>query len=462
MATDFSIRVLLVDDDPLFTKVVRRALKGAPAGPFEVVVATSVSDAIAVLSRGETDVAIVDLGLPDVSEPLEAVDRLVGFSAAVPVVVLTGRVNPTLGLQAVQCGAHDFLTKTELSPETLGRALRYAVERTRLFEQQRALVAKNPDAILILNERAEPQFVNPAAERMFEGSMATALAAVAQFLTRRQGEFDLDTERGRVTLEAVITEIIWTGRPGFLVTVRDTTARTRTAELRAMISHADKLASLGQLAADVVRTIEAPIMRARDGVRRAQGLLDDVRGATDAASDELVQVAHALEAIKAYVGQLRNYGHMDRKVSEVDLVRVAHLALEIVDRGLASTVQTRLAPVPRIYADGGLLCHALVNVLTNAGDAIREQVDGQIILSTWSSETHVGLSVRDNGPGVAAKDRDNVFRPFFSTKPAGAGAGLGLTVAADIVRSHYGEVRLTSEPEDTTVEFVLPRRGRSG
>ncbi len=458
MENDTEIQVLLVEDDPLFAKVVRRALQRAPGGPFHVEVTTSVADAVAVLSRGTTDVAVVDLGLPDVREPLEAVDRLVGFSGGVPVVVLTGRDNESLALEAVQCGAQDFIYKLDLSSETLGRAVRYAVERTRLFEQQRLLVTKNPDAILIMDSSGHARFVNPAAERMFGAQMEAGLRAVAQVLSRRSGEFDLATDRGQISLEAVVTEMFWTGQPAFLVTVRDTTARNRTAELRAMIGHADKLASLGQLAADTVRAIDRPAMMATEHLSRARMLAADPTVDPDAIAIELDLVARALGAISGHIGQLRNYGQMDRKVTEVDAVRVAQLALEIIDRSVAGVVQSRLDAVPRVQADGGLLCHALINVLSNAGDAVRQVSAPQILLSTWSDDVNVGIRVRDNGPGIPESTRDDVFQPFFTTKPQGAGAGLGLSVAADIMRAHRGEIRLECSDGATTFDLVLPRK----
>lgn len=463
MSSQDEIRVLLVEDDPLYAKLVRRTLATAPGGPFVVDVAQSLGEAIAILSRGQSQVAVVDLGLPDVHEPLEAVDRLVGFSAGVPVVVLTGRDTESLGLEAVQCGAHDFMYKMDLSAETLGRSVRYAVERTRLFEQQRALVAKNPDAILILDERASPRFVNPSAERMFGSQMEAALEAVAPLLSRGNGDFDLETDRGTVTLEAVVTEMFWTGQPSFLVTLRDTTARTRTAELRAMLSHADKLASLGQLAADVVQTVAGPATAARQRLASARSLLQASNHEDEAVDHELESAERALQAISAYVRQLENYGQVDRKVTEIDFTRVANLALDIVDRHTAAAVQTRLDPLPRVLADGGLLCHALVNILDNAGDAIRGRTQGGLILlSSWSDDTHVGLAIQDNGPGIPEKDRPNIFRPFFTTKPAGAGTGLGLSVAHDILRAHNGEIRVTTGPDGTRFEVALPRRRRSG
>jgi signal transduction histidine kinase len=458
MSSDGEIRVLLVEDDALFAKVVQRALRRAPGGPFAVEVASNVSDAVSILSRGESDVAVVDLGLPDVREPLEAVDRLVGFSGGVPVVVLTGRDTETLALGAVKRGAHDFISKLDLSAETLGRAVRYAVERTRLFEQQRVLVSKNPDAILIVDDRGDARFVNPAARSMFGDHMEEALEAVGILLSRRSGEFDLDTERGRITLEAVVTEMFWTGQPAFLITVRDTTARNRTAELRAMIRHADKLASLGQLAADTVRTVEGPAIMAHDHLGRAQALCDAPEPQHDDIKRELDEVARGLQAITAYIGQLRDYGQVDRKITEIDVVRVAQLAIQILDRDVAGAVQTRLDAVPRVQADGGLLCHALVNVLSNAGDAVAQRThSGQIVLSTWFDESHVALRVRDNGPGIPADQRDDVFRPFFTSKRPGSGAGLGLSVAADILRAHRGEIRLECEPGATTFDLMLPR-----
>jgi signal transduction histidine kinase len=76
----------------------------------------------------------------------------------------------------------------------------------------------------------------------------------------------------------------------------------------------------------------------------------------------------------------------------------------------------------------------------------------------FSRQQQACLSVADNGRGIAPEVRDRIFDPFFSTKPEGAGAGLGLTIAERIAQTHGGELDIASEPGvGTTVTLFLPR-----
>jgi len=108
----------------------------------------------------------------------------------------------------------------------------------------------------------------------------------------------------------------------------------------------------------------------------------------------------------------------------------------------------------------------VINLVTNAQHALKEkklrspQYTPKIEVRTRSLGPAIELAVRDNGDGVPAEIRDKIFNPFFTTRPAGVGAGLGLSIAYDIiVRAHHGELMLNSEM-GRGAEFIarIPRR----
>jgi signal transduction histidine kinase len=80
-----------------------------------------------------------------------------------------------------------------------------------------------------------------------------------------------------------------------------------------------------------------------------------------------------------------------------------------------------------------------------------------VSVSTKKTDTGISISVKDNGSGIPQKIIDKIFQPFFTTKPAGQGTGLGLSLSYDIVKAHGGEIVLhTKENQGTEFTITLP------
>jgi signal transduction histidine kinase len=80
-----------------------------------------------------------------------------------------------------------------------------------------------------------------------------------------------------------------------------------------------------------------------------------------------------------------------------------------------------------------------------------------VTVSTKSLDSHIEISVKDNGPGIPEEIKNKIFQPFFTTKPTGQGTGLGLSLAYDIVKAHGGELKVeTTEGESTLFTVYLP------
>jgi PAS domain S-box-containing protein len=128
------IRILLVEDNPQDSRLLREYLKEVTTAEFDLQMAGRVQEAIARLSVETFDVVLTDLSLPD-GHGLEAFRAVHAASPKVPVVVLSGVDDETLAVRAVREGAQDYLVKGRLDGHLLGRSLRYAIERWRAEEQ---------------------------------------------------------------------------------------------------------------------------------------------------------------------------------------------------------------------------------------------------------------------------------------------------------------------------------------
>jgi len=137
-AATLPTRVLLVEDDPTYARVLRSTLIFGSAGPWEVEVCGRMASALARLAAGGVDAVLLDMGLPD-AEGVDGVQDMCSAFPAVPVLVLTATEDDAVGLAAVQAGAQDYLVKGQVETNLLPRSIRYAVERKRTADTLRQL-----------------------------------------------------------------------------------------------------------------------------------------------------------------------------------------------------------------------------------------------------------------------------------------------------------------------------------
>lgn len=135
---DVQSKVLLIEDDPGYARLIRKALSEGADPAFAVVCVEKIQDGLEHLAKGDTDVVLLDLVLPD-SQGLDTFVKVHTHAPEVPIVVLTVVDHDTLAIDAVRRGAQDYLVKGRVDSKTLTRVLRYAIERHRMQEALRSL-----------------------------------------------------------------------------------------------------------------------------------------------------------------------------------------------------------------------------------------------------------------------------------------------------------------------------------
>lgn len=135
------IKVLLVEDNPVDAQMARDFLEDSSPNQFSIVHVDSLAEALKNLSRDRYDAVLLDLSLPD-TKGLETVTHVLATSPGVPIVILSGYDDESVGLQAVQKGAQDFQVKGQGDGAILARSIRYAIERKRA-EVQLAYIAQH-------------------------------------------------------------------------------------------------------------------------------------------------------------------------------------------------------------------------------------------------------------------------------------------------------------------------------
>ncbi|HEX2081393.1 MAG TPA: ATP-binding protein [Longimicrobium sp.] len=172
--TDAPVRILLVEDNPGDARLLRETLRDAESLRFELVLADRMAEALERLAGETPDVVLLDLSLPD-AHGMETVATMLRAAPDVPIIVLSGLSDETVAVHAVQAGAQDYLVKGTVEGPTLGRAIRYAMERKRL-EAERVRLLRNEQEARAAAEAA----VNARDEvlRIVAHDIGNALSAV--------------------------------------------------------------------------------------------------------------------------------------------------------------------------------------------------------------------------------------------------------------------------------------------
>jgi signal transduction histidine kinase len=254
-----------------------------------------------------------------------------------------------------------------------------------------------------------------------------------------------------------------------------------------------KLASLGQTAAGVAHEINNPLAFVTNNIvvlkREVSGLHDILRPYQQA-EDSLAEYQHelhkriqemseevdlpyvlanldslldrsrdGLKRIQRIIQDLRDFARLDEaEYKEVDLNAGIRSTVNIL-HGLAAkrqvTLETDLAPIPTLVCYPVKINMVVQNLVLNAIDACDR--GGKVVVRTRGRDDEIEVEVCDNGTGVDPAIRQKVFEPFFTTKPIGMGTGLGLSMSYGIIRDHGGTIDFTSTMgEGTCFFFRLP------
>ncbi|MFA5183765.1 MAG: ATP-binding protein [Syntrophales bacterium] len=151
---DHAIKILLIEDNPGDARLIREMLRDAIGQGFALEWVPNLTDSLELLRKGEIDLVLLDLGLPD-SRDLDTFTTAYDQAPQTPFIVLTGLADENLALSAVRKGAQDYLFKSEITPQLLVRAIRYAIERKRA---EIAIAAEREKLFSVLNSL--PAFVH--------------------------------------------------------------------------------------------------------------------------------------------------------------------------------------------------------------------------------------------------------------------------------------------------------------
>ncbi len=238
---------------------------------------------------------------------------------------------------------------------------------------------------------------------------------------------------------------------------------TELRELQEQIIHAEKLATLGQLAAGVVHELNNPLtsisVYSEYLLKKASSTVAD-----EADVEKLRRIVSSADRILKFTRDLVSYARpsAERPVA-LDITQVIDQAIvfcsHLVDETGATVEREYEDGLPAVYGVKGQLVQVLVNLITNACHAMPMGAGKLRIEARAAGEGRLRLRVSDTGRGIQEENLKRIFEPFFTTKGEGQGTGLGLSIVRNIVEQHRGEIRVSSEVgRGTTFELILACR----
>lgn len=514
---DALLNILVVDDEPAHAEAVRRAF--LPMPDVTIVTVGSIAACREYVSERLPDLALVDLNLPDgralqlLTSPAE--------DGGFPIVVMTSHGNEQTAVDAMKAGAIDYVVKSAEAfadiPRVIERARREwklrqdrkrAVEALHESEERhRALFQKSNDALMTL---APPTWRftsgNSAAFRLFGAShQAEFLSRTPwQYSPERQPDGRGSAEKAKELIDAamlqgslgfewlhqrtsgeefpatvVLTRIEIDGISQLQASVRDETEKRR---LQARVAQADRLASMGMLAAGVAHEINNPLAYvlynvdslAQDLPRLSAVIQRCCRALRERLGDsvyaEIVQedaellepsmladaverIREALEgterirAISRGLGTFSRVERADRTCIDLRTPLDAAINMAYNEIRHRARLVRDFCTVPSIWATEGKLSQVFLNLLVNAAHAIDEgdAKNNQITVRTWTEGSEACVAIADSGSGIPAENLERIFEPFFTTKSVGVGSGLGLSICRSIVLEFGGNLTVQSQ-----------------
>ncbi len=417
-----SASILIIDDSPTYLAALCQEMRNQG---YQVKSAPSGADGLKELLAQRFDCVLVDLMMPYMSG-IDVCRRITEMRSSlenVPaVILLTGTPNQADMNHGLEAGADDFVSKS--SDLAILRARIQALLRRRFFQEETRRIVEELKA-------KEMETLRALAGR----EAAEIRAAMAEKLV--QANKDLQE------------------------------ANRKLKETQAQLIQNEKMASLGQLVAGIAHEINNPLafvvnnlFVVESGVASlvpeiepylSEPLLKRLRK-TQACLEEMRE---GLNRVKELVLDLRTFSRLDEgEFKTVDVVDTIESVLLLLKHRMNNRidVEKHYGPERMLYCYAGRLNQVLMNLISNAADAISGE--GKIVITTSQTAEVFLISVRDTGEGVPEAIRNKIFDPFFTTKPVGQGTGLGLAISYGIVQDHSGSIEIQSQ-EGAGTEFIV-------
>lgn len=464
------INILIIDDDEDDFFITSSYISQIKEMNFTVDWCYNYQKALGELQTHRYDVFFVDYRL-GAKTGIDFLKEARALNNEEPIVLLTGKGNKLIDMEAMQIGATDYLIKSELNSEKLERCIRYSMERSRslkalkeseskyrnIFEQSKDAVftASNELYFLDVNsaccdllgyEREELKQIS-LYDLMDKSSQAVVQLSMRLHNEVMDKEVELSTKDGD-TKYCIFTITVQRGQNGntYLQGIlHDITNLKKTEKANLQI---EKLAATGRLVRTLAHEVRNPLNNINMSVEQLR---------VSHSEDEIPIFLEIIHRNSNRIGGLINQLLSSSKPSELDfrqksLQGVMDMTIsDAIDRITLQQIKMKInydrAPALAMV-DVEKLKIAFLNIVINAVEAM-ESGKGQLEITVEAGTDYHTIYIKDNGSGIAEENLSKLFEPYFTSKRNGMGLGLASTL--NIIQSHSGSIDVESEVMQGTV-----------
>lgn len=453
----YPIQILLIEDSESDAGLIKGIFQQLGPERFQVQHFDNISKVDPRTLGPKPDIALLDLSLPD-SQGLESIQAFKKLKLDIPFIVMTGKDNKAAIRGAVQQGAQDYFEKAEITSLPLEHLITFAIARhdfaqkekelaDHILQQERRLkliLNGVSDGILAVDDNGKVQYANPAACELM-GKTAEEIYQeifIIPPIERESIEISFKDSRApghRRYAELRLNRTIWEGKGMNLIVLRDVTDRHLFQE---RFLKAQRQEAVDQLAAAIAHEFNnaLAIIRMTAELLLFKKTTDEERQSHLNAM--LGEVKRSLELVRKLMNLSRQQGI---RIEPLNLRELFSENRVLFSKTLGENIQLSFTCEkvdPIIDGDRNLIEQATINLLINARHAMPH--GGKMAMRTFpyydaEREGHyICFEFKDTGTGMSEETKARIFEPFFSTKAAGEGTGLGLPTVLNIMEKMNG------------------------
>lgn len=458
-----TVKVLIIDDDEDDYFLTSDLLSTIPNTYISSDWSYNYNEALERVGKAAHHVYFVDyrLGAKTGTDFIREA-RAAGCDA--PIILLTGKGNRQIDLEAMHIGATDYLIKGELTTDKLERCIRYSLERvagTRALRNSenkyRSIFEQSKDAIFLADQQFEIKDANPAlcslmsqqpcdiTGTLFFTYLEDNAAKHLRHKLQEQGHIsdelvELDGHDGedRYCLLSISQQQSGENTIMYQGILHDITNLKKAEKANLQM---EKLAAAGRLVRTLAHEVRNPLNNINmsmeqltELVQEGEGSIytDIIRRNSNRISDLIKELLNSSRPSEMRMEPMPLQTVLDKVVDEaIDRILLKHIRFE-----------RKITEEPiLINADAEKMKIALLNILINAVEAVAEQ-SGHIVLRLAEDEGMAVLCIQDNGVGISKENVAKLFEPYFTSKRNGMGLGLAATL--NIVQAHNGSIEVDS------------------
>ncbi|RFM28621.1 hybrid sensor histidine kinase/response regulator [Deminuibacter soli] len=474
--TNTPVNILIIDDDEDDFFITSSYISQIRDIEFKVDWCFNYQKALEELRMNRYNVYFVDYRL-GAKTGIDFLKEARALNFEEPIVLLTGKGNKLIDMEAMQIGATDYLIKSELNSEKLERCIRYSLERSRsvkalresenkyrnIFEQSKDAVFTSTNELFFLDvNTACCDLLGYEAEELKEVSLYQLLDKSSQTIVQQSmrlhsevmdKEVELTTKDGeiRYCIFTITVQYSQSGSSYLQGILHDITNLKKEEKANLQI---EKLAATGRLVRTLAHEVRNPLNNINMSVEQLR---------VSHSEDEIPLFLEIIHRNSNRIGGLINQLLNSSKPSELDfrqkpLQSVMDMTIsDAIDRITLQQIKMKVnydkAPALSMV-DVEKLKIAFLNIVINAVEAMEAGV-GQLEITVEAGEDFHTVLIKDNGSGIAEENLSKLFEPYFTSKRNGMGLGLASTL--NIIQSHSGSIEVASEiNRGTTFSILIP------